>query len=580
MLLVLLAAGCSSNRFQLANARDREWDNRLAANDRRPVVPPGPPISDLPPAGIAERPGGAPQPIPAIGDRRGLADLPPEPGDNPNLANTGAGNRRRTTQTPRPGPPGSQLELASDGPQLVGRVVNSYGRPEPRASLQVIEVGSSRRIVAEAVSASDGTFRVVNLRPGAQYEVVAATTNKGVREIGTARAVVPQTNVLVQLEDESVASSPGLRPRSRTAPSEPLAPLAVRGQPIAAPVSNPLPGSVQVSTPTMLQAVLPVPVAPAERPPLASSNDPRQPLPARTPGEGYGIPPPPNAVAPLPPGVQPNPQPTFPSAQPTFIQPQPGAVAPAGPGPAFTPAPVAPFAPASPTVFPQPGSATDQDWAPVVPNAAPTNLAPAPPPAPQGGAFVPIAPAAPYIPSAGPHSSTTKPTVVQPVRSPARVAPSAAFAGTRLAAANLLALDQKPRSLGTLEGDLILLDFFGSWCGPCRRCVPKLNDLHERYSNRGLRIVGVACEGGDDAQAVAATHQVRQQLAIRYSVLTSPMDRTCGVRDYFHVHSFPTLVLLDRQGRVLFQASGGDARTLARLESAIQSNLPRTVAGL
>lgn len=144
------------------------------------------------------------------------------------------------------------------------------------------------------------------------------------------------------------------------------------------------------------------------------------------------------------------------------------------------------------------------------------------------------------------------------------------FAGTGLDTARLWTLDQQSRPLGDLDGDLFLLDFFGSWCGPCRRCIPKLNDLESRYGNSGVRVIGIACEYGDQQDAVAAAEEIRRQAQIHYAVLASPLDEPCAVRDHFHVQRYPTLVLINRQGQILFQGSSGDAKTFTALERAIQ----------
>jgi thiol-disulfide isomerase/thioredoxin len=155
----------------------------------------------------------------------------------------------------------------------------------------------------------------------------------------------------------------------------------------------------------------------------------------------------------------------------------------------------------------------------------------------------------------------------------AAAAPKVAFAGTGLEFARVYDLNGTQWPLGALDGDVILLDFFGSWCGPCRKSIPHLNELDARYGNRGLRIVGVACEYGDAATAVKSANDAKTRLDIRYHVVVSPMDDASAVRDYFKVGSYPTVILLDRQGRVLHQATGLDPATIAQLERAIEAAL-------
>lgn len=148
-----------------------------------------------------------------------------------------------------------------------------------------------------------------------------------------------------------------------------------------------------------------------------------------------------------------------------------------------------------------------------------------------------------------------------------------AFGGTGLEFARVYDLNGTQWPMGALDGDLILLDFFGSWCGPCRKSIPHLNDLETRYGPRGVRIVGVACEYGDSRTAIKTANDARVRLDIRYHVVVSPMDEASPLREFFKVTSFPTVVLLDRHGHVLFQGSGLDAATLAQLQRAMDQAL-------
>ncbi|ULT28046.1 TlpA family protein disulfide reductase [Sphingobacterium sp. E70] len=53
-----------------------------------------------------------------------------------------------------------------------------------------------------------------------------------------------------------------------------------------------------------------------------------------------------------------------------------------------------------------------------------------------------------------------------------------------------------PFKLEKMQGRIILLDFWGSWCGPCRASMPHLQQLYNRYKNKGFEIIGIAQERG------------------------------------------------------------------------------------
>lgn len=69
-----------------------------------------------------------------------------------------------------------------------------------------------------------------------------------------------------------------------------------------------------------------------------------------------------------------------------------------------------------------------------------------------------------------------------------------------------------------------------------------------------------------------------KQLGINYPVLISGMDGSCPVQDAFQIHFYPTMILLDRQGRILRREEGATDVTLARIDRFIARNLSRPAA--
>lgn len=104
------------------------------------------------------------------------------------------------------------------------------------------------------------------------------------------------------------------------------------------------------------------------------------------------------------------------------------------------------------------------------------------------------------------------------------------------------------------KGRLVLIDFWGTWCGYCIKGIPHLKTLHESYSRYGLEIVGIAYEqpapAGDQARLVQAK---REQLKIPYRLLLGSNLYTCPVKTQFKVNAFPTMFLLDEHNRIIWQ---------------------------
>ena len=104
-------------------------------------------------------------------------------------------------------------------------------------------------------------------------------------------------------------------------------------------------------------------------------------------------------------------------------------------------------------------------------------------------------------------------------------------------------LDGHSIELAQFRGRVVLLDFWASWCAPCRASLPELRRLHERFSSRGLVMLGMNLDR-DDAAARAA---------IRHDRLTWPQLWGGSVSDIatsYGASGIPTLVLIDQQGRV------------------------------
>jgi thiol-disulfide isomerase/thioredoxin len=131
-------------------------------------------------------------------------------------------------------------------------------------------------------------------------------------------------------------------------------------------------------------------------------------------------------------------------------------------------------------------------------------------------------------------------------------------------------LSGKVVSLHEIDADVILLDFWGSWCQPCRKSIPHLVDLQSKLAGKRVQVIGIACEkeaNAADRQASAA--KAVEQLGINYPVLLSSRDGSCPLQEALQVQFYPTMVLLSRDGRLLAREHGATDVTLPRMDRAI-----------
>jgi thiol-disulfide isomerase/thioredoxin len=197
---------------------------------------------------------------------------------------------------------------------------------------------------------------------------------------------------------------------------------------------------------------------------------------------------------------------------------------------------------------------------------------------------------APQLPRAGAVTQASSAPPVQPkteLRAASRAAASPLPGGSscQFDASEPRLLDfQLPDAQGRmvsfhdLDSDLVLLDFWGTWCAECRNSIPHLNELQKTLGGKKLQVVGIACERSVAKDRAAKVASSVKQLGINYPVLISGMDRACPVQDAFQIHFYPTMILLDRQGRILRREEGSTDVTLARIDRFIARNLKRPAA--
>jgi peroxiredoxin len=103
-------------------------------------------------------------------------------------------------------------------------------------------------------------------------------------------------------------------------------------------------------------------------------------------------------------------------------------------------------------------------------------------------------------------------------------------------------------SLTNLKGQVVMLNFWASWCGPCRQEMPLLDQMHKRYSSLGFTLLGVNVE--------ANTKDAERWLAdtpVSFPVL---FDRDSKVSKLYDVNAMPSTVFIDRKGNVRYLHRG------------------------
>lgn len=153
-------------------------------------------------------------------------------------------------------------------------------------------------------------------------------------------------------------------------------------------------------------------------------------------------------------------------------------------------------------------------------------------------------------------------TVANPIRAREPFAPDFAFTSMEGAQVSNVAL----------QGKVVLLDFWATWCPPCRDSVPVIQGLHKKYADKAFEIVGISADG--DEQTLKTFVETYRMTWTEY------LDLSGSVGDSFSVDSYPTYIVVDKEGVVRFRQSGFGPTVAGELEDVINKALKKPfVAG-
>jgi thiol-disulfide isomerase/thioredoxin len=128
-------------------------------------------------------------------------------------------------------------------------------------------------------------------------------------------------------------------------------------------------------------------------------------------------------------------------------------------------------------------------------------------------------------------------------------------------------VDGKPVKLSDFKGKVVILDFWATWCPPCRVEIPGFVALQKKYSDRGFTVIGVSL----DEQGPSVVKSFMRSFGMNYPVV---MGNSKIVVDYGGFEAIPTTFVLDRQGNIVATFQGRTDQ--ATFESVIGPLLEQT----
>jgi len=121
-------------------------------------------------------------------------------------------------------------------------------------------------------------------------------------------------------------------------------------------------------------------------------------------------------------------------------------------------------------------------------------------------------------------------------------------------------------SLSQLRGQVVMINFWASWCGPCRQEFPALDEIYGKYKPMGFTLVGINVESDKaDAERFLGARPVS------FPILFDPDNSVSG---NYGVSAMPTTVLVDRQGRLRWQhrayKPGDEAKYIEQIRAVLR----------
>lgn len=131
--------------------------------------------------------------------------------------------------------------------------------------------------------------------------------------------------------------------------------------------------------------------------------------------------------------------------------------------------------------------------------------------------------------------------------------------GRQAANFTLLDLQGQPVSLSSFKGRPLVVDFWATWCGPCRMEIPWLEDLQKQYAAQGLQVIGISADDLDKQDPAKLFTEKRSisdfatKMHINYPVL---LDANSIAESWGGVDSLPTTFFIDRNGKIVASTVG------------------------
>lgn len=140
--------------------------------------------------------------------------------------------------------------------------------------------------------------------------------------------------------------------------------------------------------------------------------------------------------------------------------------------------------------------------------------------------------------------------------------------GEKVPALVVKSLQDKTVDVSKLKGKVVVVDFWATWCPPCRAEIPHLQDLYVKYGKKGVVVLGVSVGEGKDKPA-----EFVKSNKLTYTVAYTNQEQNAQLSKTFGFDGIPTTIIIDKKGIVKYADSGFAAGMEQQFESIIKAAL-------
>jgi thiol-disulfide isomerase/thioredoxin len=134
--------------------------------------------------------------------------------------------------------------------------------------------------------------------------------------------------------------------------------------------------------------------------------------------------------------------------------------------------------------------------------------------------------------------------------------------GQAAPAVKVTTLSGHPVTLANYKGYVLIIDFFATWCGPCKEAIPHLNSLNKKYGKQGLQLLGLSVDDGEEK--LVRDFSAARQLSYPVAIANDDLQTEYGLR------SVPTIFVINKKGVVAEKYQGYSEETGKAIEALVK----------